>query len=58
MKQTKRPHFRAAFETPIERIFRRIMKRQMTKAELRSLHLKVSVRRLHLDYGLGFLRAF
>jgi hypothetical protein len=36
----QRPHSRPTFETPIERIFRKTMKRQMTKAERRWLHLK------------------
>ena len=36
------PHpalFRPAIETPIERIFRKIMRRRMTKAERRSFRL-------------------
>jgi hypothetical protein len=33
------PHSRPSIETPIERIFRKIMKRKMTKAERRGFHL-------------------
>jgi len=34
-----RPPSRPGIETPIERIFRKVMKRQMTKAERRYFHL-------------------
>jgi hypothetical protein len=37
----QRPHSRRLSETPIECIFRKTMKRQMTKAERRWFHLKV-----------------
>jgi hypothetical protein len=33
------PRSRPSMETPIERIFRKIMKRKMTKAERRYFHL-------------------
>jgi hypothetical protein len=36
----QRPWSRPAFETPIERIFRKIMRRQMTKEERRWFRLK------------------
>jgi len=38
----QRQHSRPVFETPIERIFRKTMKRPMTRAERRWLHLKLS----------------
>jgi hypothetical protein len=36
----QRPHSRAV-ETPIERIFRKIMNRRMTREERCSLHIKI-----------------
>jgi hypothetical protein len=36
----QRPHSRPA-ETPIERIFRKIMNRRMTSEERRSFHIKI-----------------
>jgi hypothetical protein len=35
-----RPSSLITIETPVERMFRRIMKRPMTKSERRSFHLK------------------
>jgi hypothetical protein len=39
-----RARSRPAIETPIERIFRRVMRRRMSKAERRSFHLTVEPR--------------
>jgi hypothetical protein len=39
-----RPRSGPSVETPIERIFRKVMRRQMTKAERRDFHLKVEPR--------------
>ena len=39
-----RPRSGPSLETPIERIFRKVVKRRMTKAERRDFHLKVEPR--------------
>ena len=39
-----RQRSRLALETPIERIFRKLMRREMTKEERRNFHLKVEPR--------------
>lgn len=39
-----RPRSGTSLETPIERIFRRLMRREMTKAERRNFQLKVEPR--------------
>jgi hypothetical protein len=42
------PRSRPAIETPIERLFRRIVRRRMTKAERRYFHIKAAPRiRVH-----------
>ena len=49
-----RPASHSKVETPIERMFRRIMKRSMTKAERHWLHLKPA---LLIRLGAGTQKA-
>jgi hypothetical protein len=39
-----RPRSGPSLETPIERIFRKVIRRRMTKAERRDFHLKLEPR--------------